>query len=134
MKYEYRLLKSQWGIMIDFDADVFCALGSEGLKVGDKVFLEGGSSPDWRFKDYDIPFIKIGLERVLPQIRDKILQCGPALIHVHSVNYGVCDFQNEGIEAAAMLWAAQEFHFDPPAIETSFDKHDNKYVFKWGSQ
>jgi hypothetical protein len=47
------------------------------------------------------------------------------------VSYVPTDFQAEGLEAAAIGWACEEFNLDPPTIEITFEPGVNKYRFTY---
>lgn len=52
-------------------------------------------------------------------------------IIINSLHFGICNFQEEGLTAAVVEWAAKVFDFEPPKIDVTFNKPLNRYEFKY---
>jgi hypothetical protein len=56
---------------------------------------------------------------------------GPIVIEIESVDYVPTDYQPEGLEAAIIGWATEEFALPDPRVDITFDRASNRYVFKY---
>lgn len=137
MQYEYYICKTSWWIYIDIiaevvDVDVW-GLGHSAMKVTDGIWIKFAESPIMEgtaFNMSDLPFLVKGLQMV----QDQILSASEyknTLILIQSLQYNPCNFQEEGLIAAIIEWAARTFYFKVPTINVSFDKKKNKYIFDY---
>lgn len=55
------------------------------------------------------------------------------LVTVHRVLFPEADFQPEGLAAALLLWAEEEFGLPPHPVGVTFDRTVNRYLYEWRS-
>ena len=62
----------------------------------------------------------------MKKVSDLILSKSPykldTVIIIHSLTFPFCDFQEEGLTAAIIEWAANAFNFEAPKIDVKFNK------------
>jgi len=128
--YLYRLLKSSWGIRISITASAERITGlapSAGAE----------SSVDVRFAGVteSLPNdLKRHVRKGLSIIEDEIVEaCGgaAALVTIEDISYNESDFQAEGLEIATIRWAEQEFGLPQREILESFNREENRYLFRF---
>ncbi len=130
-KYSFRCIKASWGISIDILAD--CKQKSLHEKK-EFVNLAPGL---WatilcnNIPDDEMEFLWKGLQYVGNSIINNSPFRNDTLIVIYSIEYNYCDFQPEGLLAAIIGWAAQEFQFKEPDVNIFFDIARNKYVFNF---
>ena len=136
-EYNYRVCKSSWGINITVSAD--CSLYNDtdknALKISDELWLKKGEEPYFkndRTNDIDFDYFVKGLSLAAESIAKKS-KYEKTLITVYGVNFGFCDFQNEGLTAAIIEWAAEIFGFELPPIKVEFDKNKNRYIYDFSN-
>ena len=110
--YSFRAYNSTWWVCVKIFAEyVDCNsvnLHSKTIKIADGLWMKFADKPMKKgelFYDGDLPYLKKGLE-IIP-----------------------CDFQEEGLIAVMIEWAAKAFNFEPPKINVVFQKQNNRYVF-----
>ena len=62
----------------------------------------------------------------------ELLQDNFCLITLRSIQFSLCDVQNEGFTACAIQWASETFNFPMPTIDVYFDRSTppcGKYIF-----
>lgn len=74
------------------------------------------------------PYLKKGIQLVQKQIQAHS-KYEEILIIIQSMWFNYCDFQEEGLTAAIMEWAAQAFGFECPEIPVEYDKENRRYVY-----
>ncbi len=124
--YRYRVFKSSWGIAVDLTAKaVTCTEGA--LPVTDNLYL--------RLEDFlpltvDEPsYLVQGLRLVAAKLQALAAPDVPIVIHVLAIEFNECDYLPEGLTCAIAGWAAQEYGFEPPAMQVTFDRQANRYHF-----
>lgn len=80
------------------------------------------------FCDEDLPYLIKGLKIVQKQIVNSSIY-KMTLIVINSLQFSLCDFQEEGLTAAIIEWASVAFDFAAPIINVDFQKEKNKYIF-----
>lgn len=135
IEHQYVILKTNWGINIkicaeytDFD-NVY--LKSGGVKIVDGLWLKYADKfliKHKRFYAGDFPYLMKGLEIVQKSIINNSIYKN-TLIIICDIQYNLCDFQEEGLIVAMIEWAAKAFDFEPPKINASFEKQENRYIF-----
>jgi hypothetical protein len=129
-RYEYRVLKSTWGIAIDIEA-TYKILKTEpeiGQKISSRISLNLQVN-DYVLLDEEKDWIIKGLKVVCEEIYSRINNSEYVLIIIHKIDYYPCDYQIDGLASAIIAWASQEFNFISPKIDIEFDKKANKYLF-----
>ena len=127
--FALRILKASWGIAIDLAADAQRrAEPPEGaLPAGDRVWLDVSHVA---LGPRDIEQLRLGLSRVSPMIASR----DPGhhvLVQIDDVRYTPTDYQPEGMAAAIIGWATEEFDLPQPDLEVRFNRDENRYVFEW---
>ncbi|MEU0662960.1 hypothetical protein [Streptomyces lavendulocolor] len=136
----YRVRRGPWGIAVDLTAGASVApepaRGAE--HVAGRVWLD--LAPVLRHPHADRSGVRIAGEEAA-WLRHGAALAAPAVeagapaahttITVHRVYFHPCHFQPEGLAAALLLWAREEF--GPPAHpgEASFDAAAGRYVYDW---
>lgn len=135
-EHTYRVSKAQWGIYIKLTAE-FTSMSNYDHKDSCSEICHGlwaayALKPlvkGEKFVEEDKYFLWEGLKKV----SDLILTSSPykldTLIIIHSMTIPLCDFQEEGLTAAIIEWAAHAFEFEVPKIDVKFNKELNKYEF-----
>lgn len=128
--YAFRFLRSTWGIAIDLTAELRAAPSAPAgaAEIAPRVALE--LDPDLRLPESDLHHLRAGLARMAPALR-RSAGDGVAVVHIHEVGYNPTDYQTEGMEAAAIGWAAEALGIDPPPVTIEFDKPANRYRFTY---
>ena len=80
------------------------------------------------FCDDDLPYLVKGLEIVQKEIIKNSMY-RDTLIIIYSLQFSLCDFQEEGLIAAIIEWSSKAFSFSPPMINVDFNKEKNRYFF-----
>ena len=128
--YRYRLLKgTSWGIAIDLRAESALLppgpLPPRAVKIAEALWLEMdmGRLP----AEEELAFLSLGLRLVAADVASR--RPARTLVRIVGLDYNLCDYQPEGLAAAAAGWAATEFGFPVPEIPVAFDGRRNRYVF-----
>ncbi len=62
---------------------------------------------------------------------ERHLAAGHVVVDVRQVDYTPTDYQVEGMAAAMLGWAQEEFDLEPQGVGVDFDRERNRYVFHW---
>lgn len=126
-RYSLRIIKAAWGIAIDLRAQaVYSHRKPPGLlDAGKRVLLDVSCV---QLSAADIEQLQAGLQSIAAAIETSVAH-GYVVIEIHEVKYTPTDYQPEGLAAAMIGWACQEFSLDSPTMEICFDKTNNRYVF-----
>ncbi|MFF4594177.1 hypothetical protein [Amycolatopsis sp. NPDC001319] len=81
--------------------------------------------------DFEVAEMRKALEYVKRSVVNS--QDADCSIVLTRLEYVETDFQSDGIRAAFIGWAADEFGFPVPEIRVRFVKSDNRYVFDWAA-
>ena len=139
IEHTYFICKSSWCINIkivaeytkfnktDVNRDVINVVDGIWLKFADKPIVENEI-----FCDDDLLYLAQGLIMVQKQIIEHSVY-KETLIVINSLQFSLCDFQEEGLTAAIIEWASIAFGFSRPVIGVEFQKEINKYVFDWNA-
>jgi hypothetical protein len=73
------------------------------------------------------PYVAFGLGLVAQQIR--AVRGADITVEILDLEFPHCDFQPEGLSAAMIQWAAEEFGITPPLVHIRFDAGINRYLF-----
>jgi hypothetical protein len=124
--YQYRLLRTSWGIWIRLTARVSPGEGPDGVVVAPglpvRLAFEEAAA---HLIEEDREELARGLAVVAPEMP------GPVTVTVSEALYSLCDFQPDGLAVAMCRWAEQEFGLPPRVIGESYDPTANRYVFDW---
>ena len=124
--YHYRLHKSSWGIAIDLTAETITNTGGV-QQVADNLYLRVDASV--KLSVEELAYLVQGLRLVANQFQSISTSSEPIVVRVLALEYNPCDYQPEGLAYAMMGWAAQEYGFEPPAIQVVFNRQLNRYEF-----
>lgn len=138
IEHTYFVCKSSWCINITIIAEYreFDKDNSNAMKVVDGLWLKFADKAvveNEIFCDEDLPYLAKGLEKVQREIIRRSMY-EDTIIIINSLQFSLCDFQEEGLTAAVIEWAAKAFGFETPKIKVDFAKNANRYVFdfsKW---
>lgn len=135
IEHQYVILKTNRGINIKICAEytdfVNVHLKSGGMKIVDGLWLKYADKSlieHKRFYNSDFPYLMKGLEIVQKSIINNSIYKN-TLIIIHDVQYNLCDFQEEGLIAVMIGWAAKAFNFEPPKINVVFQKQKKQICF-----
>lgn len=135
IEHTYFVGKTSWCINIKIFADYTnfekLETDSKCVKVTEKIWMRFADKPMMEkeiFCNDDLPYLMKGLQIVKNQIISNS-KFDNTLITIHSLQFSICDFQEEGLTVAMVEWAAKAFGFNCPRIKVEFDKPSNRYVF-----
>ena len=80
-----------------------------------------------RFCDEDKKSIIEAIKRI--EFSDSTLQKERKVICIYSLQYSVCDFQQEGLTVAMMFWCQKYLNANIGIIEARFDNTAKRYSF-----
>ncbi|MFE5811255.1 hypothetical protein [Streptomyces sp. NPDC056491] len=136
----YRLRLGAWGIWVELTASASVGAGVPvtGERVADGVWLDvspvlAHPPSDRRGKRLtagEAAWLRHGLALAGPALAAR----GPGahtLVTVDRVLFPEADFQPEGLAAALLRWAEEEFGLAPHPVRAHFDRGANRYVFRW---
>jgi hypothetical protein len=125
--FPLRILKSSWGIAIDLRARAVLAAKPKAgaMRVAERVQLDVSKV---QLPDEDNEQLIRGLKIMAAKIM-AAQPHGYVVIEVDKVEYTPTDYQPEGLAAAMIGWAAEEFNLTQPDMDVYFDKAKNRYVF-----
>lgn len=137
IEHTYFICKSSWCINIKVIAEISNYDNLVELnnvkKVTDGIWIMFAKKPlgiDEVFYEGDLVYLIKGLQIVQKQIINNSPYTN-TLIVIHSLQFSLCDFQEEGLIAAMIEWASIGFGFEKPLIHVDFQKENNKYVFSF---
>lgn len=132
-QYTYCVCKANWCINITIVAGYssLTEYTENAISIFDNLWIE--KSKNHYFKNDKIDEIDFDyFVKGLNVVKDYILkkrEYEKTLITVYGVDFSVCDFQNEGLTAAIIEWAAETFKFKLLPIKVDFDKTKNRYIY-----
>lgn len=127
--FPLRILKASWGIAVDLRARAVPSAQARlgALPVSGRVLLDVANV---QLPAADIEQLVYGLGVMASAIEAKEPD-GYVVIEVGDVEYTPTDYQPEGLAAAMIGWASEEFDLSSPIKSVEFDKLANRYVFSW---
>ncbi|MFI9305373.1 hypothetical protein [Streptomyces triculaminicus] len=136
----YRLFKGPWGIWIELTASAATSGRPPacGDQVSDGVWLDATpvlthpptDREGKRLSPGEAAWLRHGLSQAAPALT--AATPGPhTLVTVHRVRFPETDYQPEGLAAALLQWAEQEFGLPPHALPVTFDRAANRYIYPW---
>lgn len=128
--FTYIVLKSSWGVRATIEAvwKYVPEYPISSTKISEKLFLNNECE---YLTEREKEFIHLGLRLIASEINEVFKDKESIVIVVKDVEYNPCDYQEEGLACAIMGWASQEFDITIPAIDVSFDKKANQYIFRF---
>jgi hypothetical protein len=132
--FEYRVFKSTWGIYIRLTAVAvpYSEQGEGLIEITPELGLLVKPT-NMRPVRQMVQYLTLGLQIVAAQVLQNAGSRLPLIVQVLKIEADFVDYQDEGLAAAMIGWAAQEFGFDPPAIPVEYDKSLRKYIFDFSS-
>jgi hypothetical protein len=127
--YDYKVIKTSWGIAISLKARVVPAESVRDAVpitrlIGIAYALEGRDVVPAENEQF-----VLALRALAPRIETEIKD--PIVIEVQQISYMPTDFQIEGLRAAMHYWATEEFGLASPDIPVSYDAAVKRYRFVW---
>ena len=132
--YRYRLLKgASWGIAITLTGDSCSAqaVPPGAVPIDGRVWLD--LRLGWQPGEDEIRFLRDGLRLVARNIQQARPGELPILVRLTGLEFNPCDYQPEGLAAAAAGWAAEEFGFAGVDIPAEFDRTRRRYIYSFSS-
>lgn len=137
IEHTYFICKSSWCINIKIVGE-FTEMDKidnypNAIKIVDGLWLRFADKPlieNEIFYEGDIPYLIKGLCMVKDLVINNSIY-KETIITIHSLQFSVCDFQEEGLIAAIIEWTSVAFGFKSPSIYVSFNKMKNKYIFEF---
>ena len=80
-----------------------------------------------RFCDEDKKSIIEAIKRI--EFSDYTLNRASKVICIYSIQYNLCDFQQEGLTVAMMLWCQKHLNANIGIIESRYDTTSKRYSF-----
>lgn len=137
-KINYKLFKGPWGIPILLEAgyQILPVIENtdEYTKITDKIYFYQSLLPypdSQSLSPEEKSYFCNGL-KLASKYFCEVLQDNFCLIILRSIQFSLCDIQNEGFTACAIQWASEAFHFPMPNIITYFDRSKppcGEYIF-----
>ncbi|MBO5145938.1 MAG: hypothetical protein J6C19_10465 [Lachnospiraceae bacterium] len=146
--HKYRLCKTSWGIAINiygnvFDYDrynskVYVMENNHLTKICEGLYVlfdkeqNRNVGPNHSYNQMqvdDYSYMIEGLLKVSGKIKENT-EYQNTLIVITRLEFSLCDFQEEGLIAGMMEWAAKAFDFTCPHIEVKYQKDINKYLYE----
>ncbi|MFF3015769.1 hypothetical protein [Streptomyces sp. NPDC057939] len=136
----HRVLRGPWGIRIELTASaaVGAAPPERGERVANGVWLD--TTPvrthppaDRRGKRLDAAeagWLRHGAAVAAPAVAARH-PGAHVLVTVDRVLFPEADFQPEGLAAAVLRWAEEEFALPPHAVDVTFDRTAGRYAYTW---
>lgn len=129
--FPFRVLQASWGIAIDVDARLsfldHAPVTAEEIEPG--VFLSVAQA--LALPAIDLDFVRSGLRRLANDLR-QAADDAIALFELDDVEYSPADYQAEGVEAAVVGCLCEMLGCEPPVVDITFDRDENRYVFTYG--
>ena len=127
--FRFRVLKSSWGIAVDLTARTWTGVDvpRRAIQVGSRTWLDVSSG---QLTSVDVDQLVFAARRVADSI-EAARPGANVTIDVRDVAYALTDYQAEGLAAALIGWAIEEFELEYPAIQITFDSEQNWYEFDW---
>jgi hypothetical protein len=131
-KFEYRLIKSSWGIAIDIEASYVCLKTPPtfGERISNNIWLTSNIKP-LSLSESQFQWILKGLKLISEKITHKIDVKEHVLITISNIELNPSDYQIDGLALAIIGWTCQEFNISSPKLDIEFDKMNNKYSIDW---
>jgi len=129
--FPLRILQASWGIAVDFRARAVLAEEPRtGLLAASRRVLLDLSGV--QLSAADTGQLLRGLNSMAAAIEAKE-PSGYVVIEVDEVTYTPTDYQPEGLAAAMIGWASEEFGLESPIRDVYFDRDNNRYIFSYVS-
>jgi len=126
--FSLRVIQASWGIAIDLRARAVIGddLPPDSLPAGDRVALD--------LNGVQLPAEEV--EQLLRGLRLMVHAIASAhpgvhvLVQLGAMSFTPTDFQPEGLVAAMIGWAAEEFGLEQVPWDLRFDKSTNRYLLQ----
>ncbi|MFC8920885.1 hypothetical protein ACFT5C_34660 [Streptomyces sp. NPDC057116] len=136
----YRLLRGPWGIAVDLTADARLSPGppAGAEHVAGRVWLDvaavlnhpADDRSGWRITGDEAEWLRRGAALAAPAIEARF-PGGHTTVTVRRVLFPQADFQPEGLAAALLRWAEEEFGLPAQSVDVAFDRAAGRYVYDW---
>ena len=124
--YQYRVIKSSWGIAIDIGGEIVFATEAPfgAARVLDGIYVSVG--PSW-VDDCQRRAIADGVKQMASSVRAACPRGEVATARILDVSYNPCDYQAEAVPWAVAGWIAEALQAPPPEVSVEFDAKRNRY-------
>lgn len=136
----YRMVRAARGIAIDLTAGAVLSSEppSHGERITERVWLDTtpvrehprGDRSGLRLVADEADWLRRGLALAADAVEARVAG-RYVLVTVERVLFPEADFQAEGLAAALLAWAEEEFLLPIHPVEVSFDRAGNRFVFIW---
>ncbi|MEV3989444.1 hypothetical protein AB0J57_11060 [Streptomyces sp. NPDC049837] len=136
----YRLRRGPWGIAVDLTAEARVSpepppgaehvAGRVWLDPGPVLNHPAGDRSGWRITDDEADWLRRGAALAAPSVEARN-PGAHTTITVRRVLFPPAGFQPEGLAAALVLWAEEEFGLPAHPVEAAFDRAAHRYVYDW---
>jgi hypothetical protein len=127
MKYQFRFIKSTWGISIELTADdIPYSQVNNATKVTEQIFLQIDLS--FKIHESEKDFIVKAILRLRDEIHKKIFG-QKIIIKITSIEFDETDYQSEGLYVAMLGWISKRYNISMPIVHIDFNKELRKYIF-----
>jgi hypothetical protein len=127
-QYIYRCYKTSWGIYIGMTAELISYTNFKGetAEAVRDIYLSTERAP---VSDVELGYLKLAIRLVEKQLRQKLADRLPVVIHILAFDIAHNDYDVEGMTYVMLGWLAQETDVSFPLPDPKFDKTANRYIF-----
>ena len=133
--YTYVTKKTDWEICIIINAEIKQFRDqTQCKKICDGIWFSVTDTPRTKGQtiiDEDTKNLIEGIKIIREKIVESSEYKDKTWIEIDSLQFSDCYFQEDALPIAMMYWAAQAFGFEMPSVDVTFDKTENKYLFKF---
>jgi hypothetical protein len=127
-----------WGIFVQLAAvtEWTAAMPLLGEPVSGRVWLDlsevrdAGHGTPMPLSPGEAQWLRFGLGWIAPRIEAAIGR-GHVLVTVRTLKLARCDYQEEGLAAALVGWAVDEFALPQPRLGVGYEPGTRRYTFTW---
>lgn len=122
--YCYKISKSSWGIAVLLEIRTYSEINYNSFKINDNLYLKldncGLTKPYYIFLINGLKWIEgtINMQKKL-------------MVSIESIEFSLCDFQDEGLFFAIASWARDYFKLEKLNYDYVYDKNINRYIFNF---
>ena len=142
--FRYHTRASSWGITISLTAEAvpLSAHNGSAIEIADSIWVNAldavvsgerasGEKYFMRFTTEEQEYLKLGIKLVSETIHSCPYIQLPIVVCLQRLEFGLCDYQPEGLACAVSGWAAQAWNIPIPIVPVRYDKPKDVYFFKF---
>jgi hypothetical protein len=129
-KFTYRCYKTSWGIYIGLTAELIPYAEFEGtaIEAVSDIYLSTQHAP---VSDVELGYLTLAVRLVEDQLREKLADWLPVVIHILALDIAHNDYDVEGMTYVMLGWLSQETGVSFSLPDPEFDKAARKYIFNF---